>query len=320
METSSSLDTPDKSGRGATFFQYWGQLIPFFLSGVLFLSALFSILAPLPLIVLSVMRRDRRGRGLLALSVLTNSALVGLAGGIEVLGFYTCFVTSWVIVFALFLGRRSWSLERYFVSLWGTITGVALLMVLGLAIKSGLNPLEWYHQEVRAFLESFFANVSPEAKEQVMGELTQAEFLTQFEREIPGSFLVMGFSLVFINLLSVLRMNLGGIRDLMGLSSDFFKNWKAPESLLWPTIGVGAMMVLGRGDLAALGANGFKVLMAVYAVQGFAILSFIFDLWKVSGPLRTVGFVLVFLLMSPLVLSLGFFDTWFDFRSKFRQA
>jgi uncharacterized protein YybS (DUF2232 family) len=60
--------------------------------------------------------------------------------------------------------------------------------------------------------------------------------------------------------------------------------------------------------------------MAIYAIQGLSILSFFFDVWRLKGVFRALGFVIGVVLMMPLVLSLGFFDLWFDFRSKFRQS
>jgi hypothetical protein len=60
--------------------------------------------------------------------------------------------------------------------------------------------------------------------------------------------------------------------------------------------------------------------MAVYAIQGLSILSFFFDVWNVRGVFRVLAFLAAIFIMMPLLLSLGFFDLWFDFRSKFRQV
>jgi hypothetical protein len=105
----------------------------------------------------------------------------------------------------------------------------------------------------------------------------------------------------------------------MGLDAAFRKNWKAPEWLLWPTILTGLFLLVDVGRISDISLNLFRLLMAVYAIQGLSILSFFFDQWKLRGVLRTAGFLVSVFLMLPLLLSLGFFDLWFDFRSKFRQ-
>jgi len=88
----------------------------------------------------------------------------------------------------------------------------------------------------------------------------------------------------------------------------------------WPTIAAGGFLILGKGWPADVALNLFKFLMAIYAIQGLSILGFFFDVWKVRGFLRSGAYVIVVLLMMPLLLGLGFFDLWFDFRSKVRQS
>ena len=74
------------------------------------------------------------------------------------------------------------------------------------------------------------------------------------------------------------------------------------------------------GSVSDVAVNLFRFLMAIYAIQGLSILSFFFDVWNVRGVFRGLAFLAGVLLMMPLLLSLGFFDLWFDFRSKFRQS
>jgi len=327
------MELSNQSGGGVTKLPpVWVRLLPYFLSAVLFLSGFFAILAPLPLLILAMggaessvgMGRPSKGRWLtLMFAVLTNSVIMWSVGGPDILVAYT-FLTTLLVFLTLFVNdrvqRSVWSVEKTFVWIWGGVLAAALLIVLVFSIRAGLAPWAWVKQGVRVHLEVFLAGVTPEAKTQLLGELEFDDFLGRFMQELPGSFMVMTFAWVFVNWTTLLRMNVGDIRTRLGLNADFFKGWKAPETLVWPTLAAGALIVFGRGNWAMVGMNAFKVLMAVYAVQGLSILSAIFDLWKLKGGLRSVGFVLVFLLMSPLLLSLGFFDTWFDFRAKFRQA
>jgi hypothetical protein len=154
------------------------------------------------------------------------------------------------------------------------------------------------------------------------GTIDPQEWKDNLLIELPSGIVVFGIILIWANLVTVLRLNAGRIRESLGLDSAFFKRWKAPEILLWPTIvGAALMLFAASGTVGAtVGINLFKCLMAVYAIQGLSILSFIFDAWHIRGFFRSAAFIMAVFLMMPLVLSLGFFDTWFDFRSKFRQS
>jgi uncharacterized protein YybS (DUF2232 family) len=138
--------------------------------------------------------------------------------------------------------------------------------------------------------------------------------------EFPSAVAVFALVLVWTNLVVLLRLNPGGVREKLGLEPAFFRKWRAPEFLVWPTIASGFFLVFDAGLFSDIALNLFKFLMAIYAIQGLSILSFFFDVWKLKGMFRALGFLMGVVLMMPLVLSLGFFDLWFDFRSKFRQS
>jgi hypothetical protein len=138
--------------------------------------------------------------------------------------------------------------------------------------------------------------------------------------EFPSALIILALVLIWSNLNLLLMMNPKGIRNKLGLDSHFFKKWKAPEFLVWPTIICGFTLVFNLGWVSDFGINLFKVLMTIYAFQGLSILGFVFDLWGIRGFFRILGYFLSVVLMLPLVLGLGFFDLWFDFRSKFRQS
>src|SRR4051812_8658601 len=72
---------------------WWVRIVPFFLSAFFFLSALFAIFAPLPLLFL----RFRSGRSWAWVAVVTNSAIVGFAAGRLSLAIYSVFVSALAI-------------------------------------------------------------------------------------------------------------------------------------------------------------------------------------------------------------------------------
>jgi len=69
-----------------------------------------------------------------------------------------------------------------------------------------------------------------------------------------------------------------------------------------------------------IGINILKFSLTIYAIQGLSILSSLFSAWRLRRLWRWIAYGLVASVMTPIVLTLGFFDQWFDFRSRFRQT
>lgn len=92
--------------------------------------------------------------------------------------------------------------------------------------------------------------------------------------------------------------------------------WRAPEFLVWLVIACGGILLLPTGGLKILGINGLIVLLTVYFFQGIAIVSFFFDKKHFSRIARILLYGLIVLqqLLLMIVIGLGFFDTWIDFR------
>jgi uncharacterized protein YybS (DUF2232 family) len=65
-----------------------------------------------------------------------------------------------------------------------------------------------------------------------------------------------------------------------------------------------------------LGINGLIVLMTVYFFQGMAITTFFFQKKRFPFILRVFfyGLIVVQQFLLLLVIALGFFDTWLNFR------
>lgn len=92
--------------------------------------------------------------------------------------------------------------------------------------------------------------------------------------------------------------------------------WQAPEVLVWVAIASGALLLIPEKTIKVLGINGLIVLMTVYFFQGMAITAFFFQKKRFPFILRVFLYSLIvvqqFLLL--LVIALGFFDTWLNFR------
>jgi uncharacterized protein YybS (DUF2232 family) len=292
--------------------------MPFFASALFFVSALFLLFAPLPLLFAYF----RSGRRWAVLACVTNSILVwALAGRVSVAVYF-----SLVVVLSLALGEfllRFKKPEKAVLLTLASMAGAALALVLFYAHLHHLNPWTGLQAEVARVVKSVGQSMSTGGLKEVQPLMTEPELDEWKENlmtEFPSALAVFALVLVWTNLVALLRLNPGGVREKLGLEPSFFRKWKAPEFLVWPTITSGFFLVFDAGLVSDIALNLFKFLMAIFAIQGLSILSFFFDVWKLKGAFRALGFVIGVVLMMPLVLSLGFFDLWFDFRSKFRQS
>ena len=303
-------------------FSKIGALGPYVLSALFFVSGLFIVFAPLPLAILFF----RHGRSRAWFAVATNTALVAAAAGVLSGVFF--FVAIGVMVLTLCEGlARAKSVERAVGTSLVTAFFVGIVLILGFSAFKGTNPIHALAHQANTAVEGFIDSVGMESlkssgmvSEDSAITLTREDWKKELLWELPSALIIMALVLVWSTSVFVLRLNPGGIRERLGLDPLWTRHWKAPEHLIWPTIAAAGVMAFAHGPADELARSGFKVLMAIYAIQGLSILSFLFDLWNLQGLIRGMALLVVLVLMMPIVLSLGVFDLWFDFRAKFRQT
>lgn len=95
-----------------------------------------------------------------------------------------------------------------------------------------------------------------------------------------------------------------------------FEQWKVPELWIWGLILGGVGVLLAEGSLEMAAVNLLAVMLALYFLQGLAIVRYFFRSRRVSPLLRTLGYVLLATLnpLPALVAGIGVFDLWIDFR------
>jgi hypothetical protein len=303
------------------------KVLPYFLGASFFLSGFLAFLSPFPfLYLLYFSEPSPRGsvkprlRPSLPLALATNSALVFAASGT----LESVLVFAWVAGLpALFLPvflERTRSLDRSVLMLWSILMLSILGIWLGASGLSGISPLVALDQTLGAALKGWMEALAPEARQAVLGEVEYVEWKRAVFRELPSATGIFCLLLSVLNTLTLLRWNPGGIQKSLGLRADFTRRWRAPEWLIWPSILLLAAQLWGAGVVGLVGDNGVRLLMAVYFFQGLSILAFVLDLWRVRGWFRVLAYGFTFMTMLPLLIALGFFDTWFDFRKKLRQT
>jgi uncharacterized protein YybS (DUF2232 family) len=215
---------------------------------------------------------------------------------------------------------RRQSIEKSAVFSMISMLVVAILLGFAYGRVRHVNPGSLIVQEMNQGMEQVAKSLQQNGHQSMMEAGDLEEWKKGIWVEMPSAVAILALVMVWINLVILLRLNPKGVRETLGLDRAFFRNWKAPEFLVWPTIVCGFFLLVEVKYVSWVALNCFKVLMTVYAIQCLSVLSYFFDAWKIRRFFRSTGLMLVTFVMTPLLLSLGFFDLWFDFRSKFRQS
>jgi uncharacterized protein YybS (DUF2232 family) len=100
------------------------------------------------------------------------------------------------------------------------------------------------------------------------------------------------------------------------------REWKAPEFLVWGLIVSGfAMFIPGFEPIKTVAANLLVVFGACYFFQGLAIIAFYLNKNNVPRFVRAVVYLFIVFqqVFTLLIVGLGLFDLWVDFRRLKKQ-
>jgi uncharacterized protein YybS (DUF2232 family) len=106
------------------------------------------------------------------------------------------------------------------------------------------------------------------------------------------------------------------------LSLASLHEWKAPDCFIWGVIVSGfAMFIPGVEPLRSLAANLLLVFGACYFFQGLAIIAFYLNKNRIPRFVRGVVYMFIVFqqIFTLLVVGLGLFDLWIDFRRLKKQ-
>lgn len=132
---------------------------------------------------------------------------------------------------------------------------------------------------------------------------------------LPGLLFVSLSLIVLINIVFLCRRFPD--RRAQWLSVDNFREWKGPEPLVWGVIACGFVLFIpGLEFVRIFAINILLVIGACYFIQGLSIIAYYFHKNKVPRFLRGVTYVLIAFeqIFTLLVVGLGLFDLWGDFR------
>lgn len=295
----------------------------------LFLSYLFSVLAPFPSLYL-LAGSPNRGAGRFWWLV---SLFVG--GGLSFA------IHGWIgaVGFALFAGIPAFVLGEMLLAKRGPELAVAAAFTaicIGLfgtfavvAKSQGYGLLPGAHA-LADVLKQFFKETAQNYL--AMGKNDWAETTVQSLQqivdnpavvlpELPG-LLAMGILLLCIApCILLIRWNPKGFLHRAGIGRDFLRKWRSPEWLVWPAVfSVTFFLFDDVRYLSPIARICMKPLLLIYFFQGMSILAYFLDSIRLPGPIRVPVYLLMSTLMYPMVMSFGFFDLWLNFRNRRRSG
>lgn len=236
--------------------------------------------------------------------------LGGVLGGAVALGFLALVGVPTVI--AVLLLRRAWRLEV-------VVAATAAASILGgivLATWHQPDPSAWRDALSGLWRSSFDASLQVYRdiglSTDAVAELDAArdELTTRVEAILPALVLLSAAGLWLTNL--ALSRRWAGWPQLTSLS-----RWRAADWLIWVLIASGFALFLPPLAVEWLAINLFLVTLACYFAQGLAIVSYFLQRVGVPRALRVATFVVIAFqyVATTLVVVLGVFDLWGDFRN-----
>lgn len=207
--------------------------------------------------------------------------------------------------------RRFWSFERTVlagVAVWSA--GIACLLLLAYGSFDAVATA--VHDQVSHSVDLALSTYSSLGVPENTLALAQAErdpVIAGFMEILPAMVVLTGVAVVLANLLLLQAWtDLGRHVNL--------RLWRTPDALIWALILAGFGMFVPAQPVALTARNLFLVILACYFCQGLAIVSYYLDRLRLPRGIRIAGYVLIAVqhLLTAIVLALGVFDLWGNFR------
>jgi uncharacterized protein YybS (DUF2232 family) len=260
----------------------------------------------------------------------------GLMGGMGVVLFALTVLLLWggkelgfgYAMFALLTGLLFSSLGRIRI-LEALVLGIAAIVLAAFSIVLFYLYGSWQAivHDIRENLNNSLAS-AVEMHEKMGFPQENIAILRERAPQIAETILELLPATAFVGIGLVVLFNLVSLcrrfpeRRAQWLSLPSLREWKAPDLLVWGVIVSGFVMFIpGVESFRTFAANLLLVFGACYFFQGLAIIAFY--LYKNRIPRFVRGVVYLFIIFQQiftlLVVGLGLFDLWVDFRRLKKQ-
>jgi hypothetical protein len=293
----------------------WMRAVPFFMSALLFLSGFFAIFSAIPFQVLMLGKRWKS----LCFALVLNTIWVGVLGGLGSLPLYLVFsIVPGIVLIPRLISSRS--MTRAWLETWmGMMIAAGLIWSL-YAIRNHIPIIDGVATSLQAAVDQVAGAMGTEALEALQGEMDLVDWKKAVIRELPSSFLLFGLIQVWVSLALLVRANPAGTLWKMGVGPEKAREWKSPDFLIWGLILLGGLSLYPLPGWEVWIDNLLRIFLGIYGVQGTVVLASFMDSWGIRGMYRGLIYLSALLFMLPLVIAVGVFDLWFDFRKNLRQS
>jgi hypothetical protein len=166
----------------------------------------------------------------------------------------------------------------------------------------------------------FFLNKEQQSEENKKELRQLMERPEELFAELPGILGALTLLLCTLPCVALMRWNPKGFLRRAGISRDYLRRWRTPDWFVWPALFCGASLLFESKPLHDLAGNLLKPILLIYFFQGMSILAYFLDSLRLRGPFRLVLYGTASLFLTPMVVSFGFFDLWFNFRGRNRPV
>lgn len=290
------------------------------LSPLFYLSLFFSILAPLPLLYLHQGTGNiQAGRRYALLAIPAGTIIIFVIRGLlPALGFLLFAAAP-----ALVLGEAFYRKVRLEVATLLATGGLLLgLFTFGLILLGVMTPDEFTQltqtlkDQATQFATTLLKsqnNLSEESRAELHRIIENPKVLLL---DLPGLLLGGMLLLSVIPSIAMIRWNPKGFLARSGLSRDALRRFRTPDWLVWPTLISFALIIFTVPHLTPIAQNLLKPLILIYFFQGMSMLAFFLDSIRLRGTFRILIYLIAVVFLTPMVVSFGFFDLWFNFRER----
>jgi len=218
--------------------------------------------------------------------------------------------------------RRKISIEKAILSSLVALMIPGLLLITYSIIRTGEAPWQLIEPYiVNAILESakLYSELGVPTEQVNLIKDNAQQIAVFFINILPALGLVSITLCIWLNLLAARAIFYR--RRLYYPDFGDLAKWKTPEKLVWMVIVSGGMLLIPNDRVFYVGLNVLIVCLFVYLLQGLAIISFFFRKKNIPVYLRTIFYALLIFqqIFILLVIAVGLFDLWFDFR-KFNKT
>jgi len=193
-------------------------------------------------------------------------------------------------------------------------TALVLLATQAMGVNLLQMAKESLDSHIHTFVQFLLANNPPEQNKEELQKILANPSLVY--PDLPGVALSALFLLSILPCLALIRWNPKGFLKRTGIPRDFLRKWKAPEWLVWPALLCGVFHIFEVEIASTVARNALNPLLIIYFFQGMSILAYFLDSLRLRGPLRVLIYGAGIIFLTPMVVSFGFFDLWFNFRGR----